>query len=111
MSTKPPKQTDSDFGWKTGETIKADTYDALGNVRETGFAKLSDALYADPELRKRERASQLNKPLKSLKPGELVMEDSASGISEDYTPSNASKLIGKSKKFQGLDRFKNKDKK
>lgn len=98
-----------DFAWKAGETIKSEDYSPLGSVKEVGFSKLADALYADPELRKQQRISQLKRPLKNKKSDEFMIENSSSGISEDYTPSNASKLIGKPQKITGLTRFKEKD--
>jgi hypothetical protein len=103
----------SDFSWKSGQAIKSEEYDALGNVRSVGFSKLADALHVDPELRKQKRLSKLKgKNSTASRKEDLVIDESNSGISENYTPSDDnSRLIGKPDQFKGFDRFKPQNKK
>jgi len=106
--TDSTKKKKNNFDWKSGAAIKSDEYNPLGNVRDAGFNKISNALYVDPELRKKERVKNLTEPKAKTKNEEFLIEQSSSGISDDFSSSNAEKLIGKPKKFTGLDRFKTK---
>lgn len=98
-----------EFNWEQGGRLTGDQYDVLGNVRETGFKKLADGIYADPTLRKEARGKKLMRK-KGASAGSLVIEESESGLKQDYTPSEASeasRLIRKEAKgIKGILRFK-----
>ncbi len=97
MTTSEKKKP---FGWKPGDRLDPESYDALGHVRDTGFTKLADGVYADPALRKKERKRSLNK---NAAKKDLVMEESVSGLTKDYTPSEASKIMGhEGSRFKGI---------
>ncbi|MBX7147471.1 hypothetical protein K1X76_00170 [bacterium] len=100
MTSKDKK----DFDWKEGAKLKGDDYDALGDVRTTGFTKLADGIYADPEARKKARTQKLNKAPK-IKDGEFIFEETESGLSGNFTPTNAEKYLKKEGKFKGIRQF------
>ncbi len=93
-----------EFDWKEGSQLKGDEYDALGEVRTTGFTKLADGIYADPEARKKARVQKLAKAPK-VKDGEFVFEETESGLSGNFTPSDANKYLHKEGGFKGLRQF------
>jgi hypothetical protein len=107
---------DKNFDWKQGQVLDDDNYDPLGDVRVRGLPKLKKATHADPVKRKQEREelilSKQSKPYKSTvkKDDDLVIEESQSGLSEDYESTEAKKLIDQGGRFKGVDRFgKNKN--
>lgn len=105
-SSKPKKK----FDWKPGSKLAESDYEAVPEVHETGFVKIADGIYADPQLRKEARAKKLRKPVKTGKE-EFLLEESNSGLHSDLTPSEASRLIHKdSKEIQGARRFQKKEK-
>ncbi len=98
---KQKKQID----WKAGSRIDEEDYEPVQQVRDIGFSKLADGLYADPSLRKAERKKRLVHPLKTDK-GKFIIEESESGLHQEYTPSEAARLIQKdSKGLKGVLRF------
>lgn len=99
------------FNWEAGESLENEDYTPLGKVRDQGFSKLADGLYADPQLRKKDRAKTLNRRLvPDPNKGKTLIEESESGLSDKYTPSEASRLIKKDKlSIKGLGRFGKKD--
>ncbi len=100
------KKEKKGFDWTAGSRLSPDMYDPLGNVREEGFKKVADGIYADPMLRKEARKKKLLKS-KKLKTEGAVWEESNSGLREDFTPSEASRLIHKdTHEFRGIRRFK-----
>lgn len=101
-----PKGKKKNFSWEKGSQLSQDEYDALGNVRDVGFNKLADGIYADPVKRKEARGKRLSGSAKLTDRG-FFKEESESGLHEEYTPSEASRLIRKeSRGFKGIQRFK-----
>lgn len=94
------------FKWEAGAEINPDDYDPLGNVKEVGFSKVADGIYADPTQRKKTRSQKWQKGQATIKPSTIVVEESESGLSKEYTPSEASHVIHKdSKGIKGILRF------
>ena len=82
-----------------------DDYDALGNVRDSGFSKLADGIYADPVRRKEQRKKKLTRPFAPRAEGFLI-EESESGLHQEITPSEAARYIHKDEKgIKGILRF------
>ena len=52
-------QKKKSFAWKAGNKLPNEEYDPLGNVREVGFTKLADGIYADPAPRREARKKKL----------------------------------------------------
>lgn len=106
-----PRKEKKEFNWEAGNRLSPDIYDPLGNVRDAGFAKLADGIYADPQSRKEARGKKLSRktPPKNTA---VFVEESASGLKDDYTPSEARHLISKETKgIKGILRFKKPPKK
>lgn len=114
----PSDKKDKSFDWKQGQVLDDDDYAPLGDVRAKGLPKLKKATHADPVKRKQEREELIlgkqSKPYKSSVKKEnddLVIEESQSGLSEDYESTEAKKLIDQGERFKGVGRFgKNKNK-
>ncbi|MDO8520358.1 MAG: hypothetical protein Q7T11_09410 [Deltaproteobacteria bacterium] len=106
------KKTKKDFEWKPGSSLSKDDYAPLGGVRETGFSKLADGIYADPVKRKEARGKKLARLGKPKSP-QVLVEESESGLNQDYTPSEASsRLIRKEDRgIKGILRFNKSPKK
>lgn len=97
------------FKWEAGESLSPEEYEPVVEVRQAGFSKLANGLYADPHLRKEERKKKLTRPLRTKK-SEFLMEESESGLTNDYIPSDAARLIQKdSKGIKGILRFSKPD--
>lgn len=117
MSSSDKK--DKNFDWKQGQVLDDDDYAPLGDVRAKGLPKLKKATPADPVKRKQEREELIltkqSKPYKNTvrkEHDDLVIEESQSGLSEDYESTEAKKLIDQGGRFKGVDRFgKNKNNK
>lgn len=102
----PLKKEKKHFDWKTGEVLSEEHYEPVPQVRAVGFNKLAQGLHADPILRKKNRKKKLEQPSPIVAPN-LLIEESESGLHADVTPSEASRLIHKSKMaLKGLGRFK-----
>lgn len=100
-----------EFDWEPGKSLSKDDYDALGNVREVGFTKLADGIYANPVQRKEARGKKLARTAKP-KTAQVLVEESESGLHKDFTPSEASRLIRKDDKgMKGILRFNKSPKK
>ena len=100
-----PKKGKKDFNWEPGASLSQDDYDPFGNVRETGFSKLADGIHADPVQRKEARGKKLARKEKAA-PSQILVEESDSGLKENFTPSEASRLIRKeSTGIKGILRF------
>lgn len=85
--------------------LTPEEYDPLGDVRDVGFTKIADGIYADPNLRRQARRSKLVRPLKASQ-GDYVFDGSDSGLSDQFTPSEASRLIRKDARgLKGILRF------
>lgn len=115
MSSKGNNQNPQ-FDWEEGKEISEANSQAIGNVRAKGFTKLKKAVPADPEVRKKEREEKLlsdqSRPYKVTEPQsdeELIIEESQSGLSEEFENTEAKRLIDTGKKFRGVERFGNKD--
>lgn len=94
-----------EFEWKEGGRLAPDDYDALGNVRDSGFSKLADGIYADPVRRKEQRKKKLTRPFVP-KPAGFFLEESESGLHQEITPSEAARYIHKEEKgIRGILRF------
>lgn len=94
-----------EIDWKSGIRINEEDYEPVQQVREFGFSKLADGLYADPSLRKTERKRKLTRPVKTEE-GKFFIEESESGLHQEYTPSEAARLIQKDAKgLKGVLRF------
>lgn len=95
------------FDWKPGSKLEAKEYEALGEVRVTGFSKLADGVFADPIKRKEARKVVLTKKIKKTKEEEgFFTEETTSGLSEEFTETEARRLISKDKmKIKGMNRF------
>ena len=108
LMTKDKKKK-IEFSWDKGSRLSPDMYDALGNVRDVGFTKLADGIYADPQLRKKQRKNKLSQPPQSKKDENLIFEESQSGLNEEYTPSSeTSRLLhGQKNGLKGIFTFKN----
>lgn len=101
----PANKAKKEFHWEEGEKLTQDAYDPLGQVRDVGFTKLADGLLADPVERKKVRNKKLTKITPKNK-AEFLLEESNSGLHEEYTPSEVSRLIDqRSKGFKGMSRF------
>lgn len=97
------------FKWEAGESLGPKEYEPVYEVREAGFSKLANGLYADPQLRKEERKKKLTRPLRA-KETKFLIEESESGLTNDYIPSDAARLIQKdSKGIKGIIRFSKPD--
>ena len=98
-------QKKKSFAWKAGNKLPNEEYDPLGNVREVGFTKLADGIYADPAPRREARKKKLVQVVKKTDAG-FFAEASDSGLKEEFTPSEASRVIRKdSKGIKGILRF------
>lgn len=101
MSPQKKKQ----FAWKAGSRLPNEDVDPLGGVREVGFTKLADGIYADPAERQSARKKKLVQATKKA-PAGFFAEASDSGLKEGFTPSEASRVIRKdSKGIKGILRF------
>lgn len=108
MDDKNKKQA---FDWEPGKKLSSDNYEPVGKVRDVGFTKLADGLLADPEKRKEVRSKKLAKLSKAPKDEGLIVEESHSGLKDDFAPSKASKLLeNKPGKMQGVLAYDNKKK-
>lgn len=105
MASKKDKKP---FEWKAGSKLTSDQYDAVPEVREAGFSKLADGIKADPVERRKDRKTKLTRQIRPKKAGEVVIEESVSGLQGDYTPSEASRLIHKDRELKGIQRFRKK---
>ncbi len=107
------KKNKKDFAWEKGSVIDEDEYAPLGEVIKKGRPKLTQAVHANPALRKKERdallTEQQSKPYrvrpKKDKDDSIIVEESQSGLSGSVESSAAKKLIESGNKFKGLDRF------
>ncbi len=111
MSAQKHKKS---FDWQDGETLDdKENYSPMGDVRATGMPKLKKAVPADPVTRKKERDAKilaeqslpLQKIRKPQKEGEIIIEESQSGLSGDFEDSQVRKIIDHGKKLRGVDRF------
>ena len=74
-------------------------------MRDRGFSKLADGIYADPARRKNERKKKLTRPFAPRAKG-FLLEESESGLHQDITPSEAARYIHKEEKgIKGILRF------
>lgn len=93
------------FKWEAGNNLPADEYEPVKEVRDVGFSKLADGLYADPALRKEQRKKKLVKPVR-VGETEIWVEESESGLHRDIEPSDAAKVIHKDTKgLKGIQQF------
>lgn len=101
----PANKPKKEFHWEEGEKLTRDAYDPLGQVRDVGFTKLADGLLADPVERKKVRNKKLNRITPKNKE-EFLLEESVTGLHEEYTPSEVSRIIDqRAKGFKGVSRF------
>lgn len=101
----PSNKAKKEFHWEEGEKLTQDFYDPLGQVRDVGFTKLADGLLADPVERKKVRAKKFDRIIPKNKE-EFLLEESETGLHEEYTPSEVSRLMDqRSKGFKGVSRF------
>lgn len=97
-------QKKKSFTWKAGNRLPNEDVDPLGGVREVGFTKLADGIYADPAPRLEARKKKLTQATK--RDAGFFAEASNSGLKEEFTPSEASRVIRKdSKGIKGILRF------
>ncbi len=105
MAEKKQKKA---FEWEAGKNLAADDYEPVKEVRDFGFTKMADGILADPVSRKEARKKKLTKPLRA-KSEEFFVEESESGLHDDYTPSEAARLIQKDTKgLRGMRLFSKK---
>jgi len=109
MSSSDPKKN---FDWQKGKSLDNQDYTHIAEVRKPGQPKLKKALHADPAIRKEERdkiiMGKQSLPYKTPAPkddGSIVIEESQSGLSEQVEDSKIKKIIDRSNKIRGLDRF------
>ena len=99
------KKSKKEFDWEPGASIARDDYKPLGGVRETGFSRLADGIYADPVKRKEARGKKLARKTSPKSP-QVLVEESESGLRQEFTPSEASRLIRKENRgIKGILRF------
>lgn len=103
MAEKPKKR----FDWKPGSKLDSKEYEPLGEVGVAGFSKIADGIFADPVKRKEARKLTLTKKIKKSKDDEgFFTEETTSGLSEEFTETEARRLISKDKmKIKGMNRF------
>lgn len=94
-----------EFEWKEGNRLATGDYDPLGNVRDLGFSKLADGVYADPARRREQRKKKLTRAFVPRKEG-FFIEESESGLHGEITASEAARYIHKEEKgIKGILRF------
>ena len=107
------KNDKENFSWKEGGVLDEKNAVPLGDVRQHGLPKINQGVAADPAVRKEERegllASKQTHPYhqKSSKnpDGNIIIEESHSGISGDFEDSEIKHLTDKGKQLRGIDRF------
>ncbi len=93
------------FKWEAGKQLPRDAYEPVKEVRDVGFEKIADGIYADPVLRKEQRKKKLTKPIRVQESGFFV-EESESGLHQDIERSDAAKVIRKeTKRMKGINQF------
>jgi hypothetical protein len=108
------RKNKASFSWESGTVLDDKVYDAIGGIKSKGLTKIGKALAADPERRHKERESfvlkEQVKPYAKKEPAKedpLIIEESVSGLSNDFEDEKARQLLdaGKNTKIKGLGQF------